>query len=83
MASRDPVHTLYYFPFSLYSIMVRFGFEIAASLDAKTAPRYQLKLVNLHEDEEVSEQYLIEVNSKGQVSSFTSFLSPRSYIVLG
>lgn len=68
MASQDTVYTLHYFPFSLYSIMARFGFEIAASLGPETSPKYQLKLVNLHEDEEVSEAYLTEVNSKGQVS---------------
>lgn len=72
MASPDAVYTLYYFPFSLYSIMVRFGFEIAASLDPQTSPKYQLKLLNLHEDEEVSEVYLTEVNSKGQVPALTS-----------
>lgn len=47
--------------------MVRFGFEIASSLDPETSPKYQIKLLNLHEDEEVSESYLTEVNSKGQV----------------
>jgi hypothetical protein len=52
--------------------MVRFGFEIAASLDLETSPKYQLKLLNLHEDEEVSEAYLTEVNSKGQVSFSTT-----------
>lgn len=72
MASPDAVYTLHYFPFSLYSIMIRFGFEIAASLDPDTSPKYQAKLVNLHEDEEVSEAYLTEVSSKGQVPALTS-----------
>ncbi|KAL2209033.1 hypothetical protein CC79DRAFT_1332255 [Sarocladium strictum] len=58
--------------------MVRFGFEIASSLDPETSPKYQIKLLNLHEDEEVSEPYLTEVNSKGQVPSLTSPLLPAN-----
>ena len=69
MTETEDVCTLYYFPFSLYSLMARFGFEIAKTLNPETAPDYALKLVNLHEDQEVSEWYLTKISSKGQVSS--------------
>lgn len=62
-------YTLYYFPFSLYSLMSRMGFELAATIDPENAPRYEVKLVNLDEDEEISEKFLTEVNSRGMVSS--------------
>lgn len=65
-------YTLYYFPFSLYSLMSRLGLELAASLDPASAPKYQIKLVNLHEDGEIAEEYLTKVNSRGTVPSLSS-----------
>lgn len=63
-----PVYTLHYFPFSLYSLMARFGFVLGQTLNPETAPRLHVRLVNLHRDENYSEPYLTRVNQKGQVS---------------
>jgi hypothetical protein len=61
-------YTLHYFPFSLYSLIARLGLVLAETLDPETAPRVEIKLVNLHREENLSEAYLTQVNSKGQVS---------------
>lgn len=62
-----PVYTLYYFPFSLYSILVRFAIELGYSMNPKSSPNVRLRLVNLYREENLSEEYL-KVNQKGQVS---------------
>ncbi|KAK5998772.1 hypothetical protein PT974_01154 [Cladobotryum mycophilum] len=72
----DVVYTLHYFPFSLYSLMARFGFVLGQKLNPQTAPRLQIKLVNLHREENFSEEYLTLINKKGQVPSLTSASSP-------
>ena len=59
--------TLHFFPFSLYSLMVRMGVNIGKSLDTTNAPNIQLKLVDLHREENLSEEYLTKISSKGQV----------------
>ena len=63
-----PVYTLHYFPFSLYSLMSRFAFVLGQALNPETAPRLEVKMVNLHREENYSERYLTQVNPKGQVS---------------
>lgn len=68
MAAENDVYTLHYFPFSLYSLMVRFALVLGRRLNLETAPNVEIKLVNLHRDENFSEEYLTLVNSKGQVS---------------
>jgi hypothetical protein len=60
--------TLHYFPFSLYSLMVRFGLTLGQKLNPETAPRVQVKLVDLQQEDNLSESYL-SVNSKGQVTT--------------
>lgn len=65
----QPVYTLHYFPFSLYSLMVRFGFVLGESLNPNTAPKLKVRLVNLHRGDHLSEPYLTLVNTKGQVHS--------------
>ncbi|POR38766.1 Thioredoxin-like protein [Tolypocladium paradoxum] len=67
-----PVYTLHYFPFSLYSLMARFGFVLGQTLNPETAPKLEIRLVNLHRDENFSEPYLTRVNKKGQVPALTS-----------
>ncbi|KAJ6444119.1 thioredoxin-like protein [Purpureocillium lavendulum] len=61
-----PAYTLHYFPFSLYSLMSRFAFVLGQALNPETAPRLQVKMVNLHREENYSESYLTHVNHKGQ-----------------
>ena len=61
------LHTLYYSPFSLYSILVRFAFQLGQSLKPETSPTVRLRLVNLQEDDNLTEEYLT-VSPKGQVS---------------
>ncbi|KAE8155071.1 hypothetical protein BDV25DRAFT_135404 [Aspergillus avenaceus] len=65
---------LYFFPFSIYSIMVRF--TIALALRDKFASRELVRLtyqlVNLHRNENLEEGYLVNVNPKGQVPALTA-----------
>lgn len=67
-----PVYTLHYFPFSLYSLMVRFAFVLGETLNPDTAPKVEIKLVNLHREENFSETYLTTGNRKGEVSFHTN-----------
>lgn len=60
-------YTLHYFPFSLYSIMARFALKLGKQLNSDNAPRVELKFVNLHVHDNLSEEYLTTVNSRGQV----------------
>lgn len=67
----DVFYTLHYFPFSLYSLMIRFGLSLGQQVNPKTAPKIEIKLVNLHREEHLSETFLTSINPKGQVSSST------------
>lgn len=49
--------------------MIRFSLVISRRLSPESAPNVQIKLVNLAKDENFSEEYLTQVNSRGQVSS--------------
>lgn len=60
-------HTLHYFPFSIYCIMVRFAFHLGIKLNPETAPAVNVRLVDLHQQEHLLEEFLT-VNPKGQVS---------------
>ncbi|OAQ63291.2 hypothetical protein VFPPC_09157 [Pochonia chlamydosporia 170] len=75
MASQDH-YTLHMFPFSLYSIMARFTHQLGkASLPQNAQPtdrfHLDLKLVNLHRNGNISEEYLTNINPNGQVPSMT------------
>ncbi|KAM4064877.1 Thioredoxin-like protein [Hirsutella rhossiliensis] len=67
-----PVYTLHYFPFSLYSLMARFGFVLGQALNRESAPKLEVRLIDLHRDEHLSEPYLTQVTCKGQVPALTS-----------
>ncbi|KAJ3473981.1 hypothetical protein NLG97_g10047 [Lecanicillium saksenae] len=71
-------YTLHYFTFSLYSLMARFALGLGRQINSENAPRVQLKFVNLQATENLSEEYLTTVNSKGQVPSLTSRLLPSA-----
>lgn len=77
----DTHYVLYIFPFSLYSIMARFTAALGAAYHAPpghSTPRIELRLVNLHTDEEMEEEYLLRVNSKGQVPAMSSSALPAT-----
>ena len=60
-------YTLYVFHFSLYSIISRFTIALGAKTQPDAAgPSVELKLVNLHRKESVSEWFL-NVTPRGQV----------------
>lgn len=61
--------TLHVFPFSLYSIMVRLTVALGQSAHPSGVSELpiQHRLVNLHRDENISQEYLLTVNPKGQV----------------
>lgn len=63
-------YTLHYFPFSFYSIIARFACHLGEKLNPATAPRVDVRLVNLHREENLSEDYLA-LNFKGQVPALT------------
>lgn len=69
-------YTLHYFTFSLYSLMVQFALGLGRRLNSDNAPQVQLKFVNLPAQENLGEEYLTRVNSKGQVPTLTSALLP-------
>ncbi|OAA74051.1 Thioredoxin-like protein [Cordyceps fumosorosea ARSEF 2679] len=69
-------YTLHYFTFSLYSLMVRFALQLGRKLNTETAPHVRLEFVNLQAQENLGEEYLTTVNSKGQVPCLTSALLP-------
>lgn len=58
MAAENDVYVLHYFQFSLYSLMVRFGLVLGRRLNPETAPKVEIRLVNLHREENYSELYL-------------------------
>lgn len=64
-------YTLYIFPFSLYSIMARFTIALGRAYQgestARSPPKISLKLLNLHRDENLEEDFLLHINPKGQV----------------
>jgi hypothetical protein len=65
--------TLLIFPFSLYSIMARFAIELGKQYHQgpKGVPNIVHKLLNLHQDENLSEWFLTEINPNGQVPVMT------------
>lgn len=67
--------TLYIFPSSLYSTMARltfaFGKTYRRGSHSKALPEVELKLVNLHRDETLTQEFL-ELNPKGQVPILTA-----------
>ena len=68
-AEEDASYVLYVFPFSLYSLMVRFTVSLgtAAAPGDASHPIIERRLVNLHRDDNVAEWYLTRISSKGQV----------------
>lgn len=63
-----PTCTLCYYPFSVYSILVRLAFLLGQQSSPDRAPLLETRLVNLQIDENLEEEYL-SMNSKGQVST--------------
>lgn len=63
------VYTLHNQPFSLFSIMVRFTYVLGRSSADNTTDgvRIEYKLVDHHRYENLGENYLININPKGQV----------------
>lgn len=64
--------TLYCYPFSLYSIMVRYLIQLAknsgVSHDATSSTlRIRERALDLDHDENIAEWYLLNINRKGQV----------------
>src|SRR6187551_448523 len=73
-ANSKEAYILYIFPFSLYSMMTRFTANLGLKTDtAGTGPRIGLKLVNLHKQEQFTEEYLA-INPTGQVSNLAATL---------
>jgi glutathione S-transferase len=71
MDAQTGPYTLYCFPFSAYSIIVRYAFALRGEPKEQSI-EIEEHLINLHKDEEVTEWYLTKVNSKGQVPALTS-----------
>ncbi|PHH76894.1 hypothetical protein CDD82_3764 [Ophiocordyceps australis] len=71
-AAQSPIYTLHYSPYSLYSLMTRLSFVLGRRVSPETAPRLELQLIDLHHDDNFSEDYLTKVTPKGQVPVLTS-----------
>ncbi|KAJ3497129.1 hypothetical protein NLG97_g2140 [Lecanicillium saksenae] len=66
------IYTLHMFPFSLYSIMVMYTYVLGKDVsDGLGGVAISNKLVNLHRDENIDEDYLKRVNPKGLVPTLT------------
>ncbi|KAK8022572.1 hypothetical protein PG993_013339 [Apiospora rasikravindrae] len=68
--------TLYCYPFSLYSIMVRYLIHLAKTYSEPhdaTSPELRIReqILDLDHDENIAEWYLLNVNRKGQVPAMT------------
>lgn len=63
------VYTLHMFPFSLYSIMVMYTYVLGRDSEQSPATSILLsrRLVNLHRDENIKQDYLLTINPKGLV----------------
>lgn len=71
LQGQTPEHfTLHVFPFSLYSIMTRLSVALGQTANPQSLKivDLQLRLTNLHRNENISEEYLMTVNPKGQVT---------------
>lgn len=77
--SRD-VYVLHNQPFSLFSMMVRFTYALGrSSADPTTAGVHlENKLVDHHRDENLAEDYLLNINPKGQVWLDSRYGYPRT-----
>lgn len=58
---------LYYYPYSIHCIIVRFAFLLAQDLTGLEAPRLELCLINMQTYDHLQEEYLA-LNPTGQVS---------------
>lgn len=68
--------TLYCYPFSLYSIMVRYLIQLAKKSGephdtTSSALRIRERALDLDHDENIAEWYILNVNRKGQVRIFS------------
>ncbi|KAK1623903.1 hypothetical protein BDP81DRAFT_438338 [Colletotrichum phormii] len=70
-AGGPPEFTLHIFPFSFYSIMTRLTYVFGNSGLKEEKLKMQLKLHNLHRNENLSSDHLLTVNPKGQVPALT------------
>lgn len=63
-------YILHVFPFSLYSIMARYTHALGCAYSHEKPDEFlniNLKLVNIHRNGNITEDYLLNVNPKGQV----------------
>ncbi len=61
-------YTLHMFPFSLYSIMVMYTYALGKQVsEDHGGVIISNRVVNLHRDENISEEYLAKINAKGLV----------------
>ncbi|POS70335.1 hypothetical protein DHEL01_v211268 [Diaporthe helianthi] len=71
----DPrvIYTLHNYPFSLFSIMVRFTYVLGRSSadPATSGVHIDYQLVDINRQENLGEDYLININPKGQVPALT------------
>ncbi|OTB00679.1 hypothetical protein M426DRAFT_26284 [Hypoxylon sp. CI-4A] len=74
----DAEYTLYFAPFSLYSMMARHTIYLGLTTDsAKPPPHINLAFIHHLKNENLSEDYLTRVNPKGQVPTMTGNLLDR------
>jgi hypothetical protein len=69
------VHTLYHFQWSLFSLMARYTIALCGDPAEGVEPLiFDKKVVDLHRDENLSEEYLLNVNPNGQVGLMKFYL---------
>ena len=68
MPTAENHHTLYYYPFSLYSLYVRYAIVLRGEPRTPgTVMTIEERLVDLQEEQQLEEDYLLKINPLGQV----------------
>ena len=72
--AQDNVYVLYYYSFSLYSIMVRYAIALRREPNTlEPAMVIEQREVLLIEDQQLDQDFLLKVNPRGQVRSTTFY----------
>ena len=76
-------YTLYHFPSSICSIMVRYTLAVRGPpRDEESAMAVAEKIINITRDEQLTEEFLCDINPKGQVEHQRATIYGMSFVLL-
>ena len=68
MPKAEKHYTLYYYPFSLYSLYVRYAIALRGEPSTPSAAMdIEERLLDLGEEQQLEEDYLLKINPSGKV----------------